>query len=78
MTDNTENTDNTAATVRVERGEPTPEELAALLAVIATRSGAADKPAAQPKPSAWSDRSRYVRTRLSHLPDGWRTSAFPR
>lgn len=66
------------ATLRVMRGEPTPEEIAALLAVIATRTSSGSQATAQPKASAWTDRSRYVRPRLSHTPDGWRASAFPR
>jgi Acyl-CoA carboxylase epsilon subunit len=66
-----------AATLRILRGEPTPEELAALLAVIATRAGSGGEAAPQPKVSAWTDRSRYVRPRLGLTPGGWRASAFP-
>jgi Acyl-CoA carboxylase epsilon subunit len=66
------------ATLRVVRGEPTPEELAALVAVIATRvSGSGGEAAARPTASAWTDRSRYVRPRLWHTSDGWRASDFP-
>lgn len=67
----------TTATLRVTRGEPTPEELAALLAVIATRIGSAVDAPDRTKTSAWTDRSRYARPRLSHSPNGWRASAFP-
>lgn len=65
------------ATLRIVRGEPTPEELAALVAVLSTRAGSGGAAAAPPAASAWTDRSRYVRPRLGHTPDGWRASAYP-
>jgi hypothetical protein len=64
-------------TLRIVRGEPTPEELAALIAVIARRGSGGGTPPAQPKASGWTDRSRYVRSGLWHVSDGWRTSAYP-
>lgn len=68
------------ATLRIVRGEPTPEELAALVAVLAARAGSGGEAVPQPTPaaSAWTDRSRYVRPHLWHAPGGWRASAFPR
>jgi hypothetical protein len=61
--------------LRVIRGDPTPEELAALLAVLASRSSAApDVP--QPR-SAWNDPARLVRRPVAHGPGGWRLSALP-
>jgi Acyl-CoA carboxylase epsilon subunit len=64
--------------LRVVRGEPTPEELAALIAVVAARAAAGSaEPPAEPK-SVWRDRSRYVRTTLPHGPGAWRASALPR
>lgn len=73
-----ESADETAPpTVRIVRGEPTPEEIAALIAVIARRGSGVTAPSAPPKPSGWTDRSRYVRTGLWHVSDGWRTSAYP-
>ncbi|MFE9390002.1 acyl-CoA carboxylase subunit epsilon [Streptomyces sp. NPDC006784] len=47
--------------IRVVRGNPTPEELAAALAVVRVRAGAV--PAEEPRravPSAWSDPARTV------------------
>jgi hypothetical protein len=67
-----------AMMLSVVRGEPTAEELAALVAVIASRGGAGSGAAAAPKVSGWTDRARYVRGRLPHSPDGWRASALPR
>jgi hypothetical protein len=70
--------DDAAATLRVVRGEPTPEELAALVAVLVTRAGAHGEPANPAKTSDWTDRSRYVRSHTPHTSGGWRASAFPR
>ena len=69
--------------LRVVRGEPTAEELAALVAVLAARSAAdADGAAAEPAGpvSGWTDRARYVRSgRLGFGSwTGWRASAMPR
>jgi hypothetical protein len=65
--------------LRVVRGEPTSEELAALVTVLAARAAAAaaEPPPAEPE-SAWRDRSRYVRQTLPHGPGAWRASALPR
>jgi Acyl-CoA carboxylase epsilon subunit len=61
--------------LRVVRGEPTPEELAALVTVLAARSAAA-----APAPvvrSAWADPAR--RLGRTHRPGrgAWRRSALP-
>jgi acyl-CoA carboxylase epsilon subunit len=61
--------------LRVVRGEPTAEELAALVAVLAARSAA---PAPAPRlRSAWADPAR--RLGLTHRagPGAWRRSALP-
>jgi Acyl-CoA carboxylase epsilon subunit len=65
--------------LRIVRGDPTPEELAALVTVLAARAAAsaAAEPPAAPR-SAWRDRSRYARTTLPHGPGAWRASALPR
>ena len=75
----------TAAEValRVVRGEPTAEELAALVTVLAARStAAADGAGTEPAEpaSGWTDRARYVRPgRLGFgSRTGWRASALPR
>ncbi len=68
-----------AAALSVVRGEPTAEELAALVAVIASRgAGGEGESAAPSKVSGWTERARYVRGRLPHSPGGWRASALPR
>jgi hypothetical protein len=61
--------------LRVVRGEPTPEELAALVAVLGARAGAHIPPAA-PR-SAWSDPCQLVRKYLPHGPGQWVRSSRP-
>jgi hypothetical protein len=63
--------------LRVVKGEPSAEELAALVAVVAARSVAA--PAAKPAPrSQWGHPARMVRTPHAFGPGQWRASALPR
>ncbi|MER5440220.1 acyl-CoA carboxylase subunit epsilon [Streptomyces sp. NPDC002790] len=51
--------------IKVVRGNPTPEELAAALAVVQARAAAVpDAPAATEGRDAWSDPSRIARHRL--------------
>lgn len=60
--------------LRVVRGNPSDEELAALIAVVSTLARAEDeKPAPR---SAWSNRRPLLRDPLPHGPNAWRTSAF--
>ena len=59
--------------VRVVRGEPTADELAALVAVVTARSSA--PPKTTPR-SAWTDRARLVRSRPSPGPGAWRASGW--
>ncbi|MBA2768361.1 MAG: acyl-CoA carboxylase subunit epsilon [Sporichthyaceae bacterium] len=63
--------------LRVVQGEPSAEELAALLAVIAARNSAARARPALPR-TAWNHPTRLVRTPLRSGPGGWRASALPR
>jgi len=60
--------------LRVVRGDPTPEELAALIAVVTIR--AAGAPAAPGDPSAWTDRARLVRRCPPAAPGAWRNSGW--
>ena len=67
--------------LRVVRGEPTPEELAALVAVVTARAtggagGSAGRRTAVR--SRWNDPTRLVRTPVHVAPGGWRASALPR
>jgi hypothetical protein len=64
--------------LRVIRGDATPEEIAAVVAVLLARSAASDaSSSAQPTPSAWADRSRLLRRPLHPGPDAWRRSGLP-
>ena len=63
--------------LRVIRGDATPEEIAAVVAVLLSRA-AADAPSpARPAPSAWADRSRLLRRPVHPGPDAWRRTALP-
>ena len=69
----------TAPVLKIVRGEPSPEELAALIAVLLSRAAAAGAEQAAPrKVSGWTDRSRYVHAPGTRSSGGWRASAFPR
>jgi hypothetical protein len=61
--------------LRVVRGEPDDAELAALIAVVSARAGAA-APETETVPNAWTDRTRLVRRDWSHGPGAWRASAW--
>jgi hypothetical protein len=60
--------------LRIVRGEPTAEELAALVAVVTARATAA--PPQTAAGSAWTDRSRLVRQSPAPGPGAWRASGW--
>lgn len=62
--------------LRVVHGDPSSEELAALVTVVAARRAADGEPP-RPHRSRWGDPSARMRRRLAHGPDAWRTSARP-
>jgi hypothetical protein len=65
--------------LRIVSGDATEEEIAALVAVLSARSGAAaagEKPT--PRRSEWAGHERRMRRPLHPSPNGWRASAFPR
>lgn len=67
-------------TIKVVRGNPTPEELAAALAVVRARAAAAaTAPPGAPGPSdSWSDPSRIAAARLPHPgPAAWARTYWP-
>ena len=68
-----------APALTVVRGNPSAEQIAALVAVLIARTGppSAGEAAARPG-SAWSARSRLLREPLPRGPGGWRASALPR
>ena len=63
--------------LRVLRGAPSAEELAALVAVVAARAAAAGE-TAPARRTAWNAPARLVRTPVHAGSGGWRASALPR
>ncbi|GGS25209.1 acyl-CoA carboxylase epsilon subunit [Streptomyces griseoviridis] len=67
-------------TIKVVRGNPSPEELAAALAVVKARAAAPapEEPAPEPAGDAWSDPSRIARPRVPHPgPTAWTRTYWP-
>ncbi|MGI5481024.1 acyl-CoA carboxylase epsilon subunit [Streptomyces lavendofoliae] len=67
--------------IKVLRGNPTPEELAAALAVVRARAAASDSAAsdgAERVPEGWSDPARIAHTHRPHPgPRSWARSYWP-
>ncbi|GAA3190243.1 MULTISPECIES: acyl-CoA carboxylase subunit epsilon [Streptomyces] len=67
--------------IKVVRGNPTPEELAAALAVVQVRAAAAGSAEPEAAPvSEWSDPAARIPARRTPHPGprAWRTSYWPR
>jgi acyl-CoA carboxylase epsilon subunit len=62
--------------LRVVRGHPTPEELAALVTVLAARTSSGSEPAPAPV-SRWADPRRVLRGPVPPPLGSWRTSGLP-
>jgi Acyl-CoA carboxylase epsilon subunit len=63
----------------VVRGNPSDEQIAAVVAVLSVRArsgGVARR--GEPGRSEWSARHRLLREPLARAPGGWRASALPR
>jgi hypothetical protein len=60
------------------RGDATPEEVAALVAVLQGVAASAAPPAAPGPRSQWASPARAVRPSLVSGPGGWRASGLPR
>ncbi|MBM7790771.1 acyl-CoA carboxylase subunit epsilon [Tenggerimyces flavus] len=75
-----EASEETRPVLRVVKGDPTPEELAALVAVVQARASSASGPPAvgREEKSGWAAYWRSVRQPVQHGPGGWRASARPR
>ena len=59
------------------KGDATPEEVAALVAVLQAASSG-EAPAAPTPKSEWASHHRKVRASYPHGPGGWRSSGMPR
>ena len=75
MTDRAEGTESQQPLLRVVNADATPEEIAALVAVLASLGGEAPAPRRTPE---WSQHHRKLRTTFPHGPGGWRSSGLPR
>jgi hypothetical protein len=62
--------------LRIVKGDPTPEEIAALVAVISSMGGEAPPP--ERRTPEWSAPHRRLRATHRHGPGGWRSSGLPR
>jgi len=64
--------------LRLVRGNPTAEELGAVVALLAARSASGGGVAEEPAParSLWA--TPQLRTPLAHGPGSWKASALPR
>ncbi len=61
--------------LRVVRGDPSPEELAAIAAVLAAAGGPADAPPpAAPPRGRWNDPAHSLRRHWPVGPGGWRSA----
>jgi Acyl-CoA carboxylase epsilon subunit len=63
--------------LRLVRGDASPEEVAALLAVLSAASAGDDAGPAPRHTSQWSSPARAVRRPLTPGPGAWRASAWP-
>jgi hypothetical protein len=61
--------------LRVVKGDATPEEVAALVAVVAALGTGGEPP--RRRTPEWSAHHRKVRSSLPHGPGGWRSSSLP-
>jgi hypothetical protein len=71
-------TDEDRPLLRVVRGAPDDDELAALTAVVAGLASETPRPSRAAPRSRWADRTALVRQPLPSGPDAWRASGLPR
>jgi hypothetical protein len=65
-----------APLLRIVKGNPTPEEVAALVAVVSAMAAGAQSAGAEARPrSEWSAHHRKLRSTHRHGPGAWRASA---
>lgn len=63
--------------IRVTKGEPTPDEVAALVTALTQKAREANDTDRAERPSTWAAYWRSVRTPLRPGPDAWRISGLP-
>lgn len=62
--------------LRIVRGDATPEEIAALTALLSAASGEAAPPPTRVRRGGWNDPSRQHRPPVLPGPNAWRASAW--
>lgn len=77
MADETPDTAQAGPLLRVVNADATPEEVAALVAVLGALGSGAGEPPRRRTPE-WSAHHRKVRATHPHGPGGWRSSGLPR
>ena len=63
--------------LRIIRGSASPEEIAAVVAVLASRSATAAKPPDTEPSRGWTNRADALRRPLAPGPGAWRASGMP-
>ena len=69
--------ESTQPLLRVVAGDPTPEELAIVIALVTARAGSS-KPSAPQRLSLWASKGRQTRPSLGAGFGSWRASSMPR
>lgn len=69
--------ENSQPLLRVVSGDPTPEELAIVIALVSARAGA-PKPTEPKRLSLWASKGRQTRPSLGAGFGSWRASSMPR
>jgi hypothetical protein len=65
-----------APALRIVRGDPTPEELAAVTALMTAAGGDGTAPRPRERRGGWNDPSRQHRPSLIPGPNAWRAAAW--
>ncbi len=63
--------------LRIVRGDPTDEEVAALVTVVTALAARRGSPTGPPR-SQWRNRARNIRPAIGPGPGAWRASGLPR
>jgi hypothetical protein len=62
--------------LRIVRGDPTPEELAVVAALVAGRAGGGEPAGPRVRRGGWNDPARQLRQTPTPGPNAWRAAAW--
>ncbi|HEX3337050.1 MAG TPA: acyl-CoA carboxylase epsilon subunit [Jatrophihabitans sp.] len=62
--------------LRIVRGDPSPEELAVVAALVAARAGGEESPGPRVRHGSWNDPARQLRQTPNPGPNAWRAAAW--